>query len=159
MTGRQITAYVARAALLIAGILIVRRQLAKRAEGIATNEREVAALPESVQASAVYQRFGARRKAVEAMRADLLGLVRAESLFTADSGHPTMFLPPAYWPHSTPGSYFGAVHLTPHGWYASIVYAPSMTVMCAVAVGPDTSLDGAPSGEPVCRNQPRQFDF
>jgi hypothetical protein len=158
MTGRKIAEYVVRVALLIAGILIVRRQLTKRGEPVATNAREVAALPESVQAAAVYQRFGARRKAVESMRADLLALVRAESLFTADSGHPTAFLPTAYWPKTTTGNTY-AIRLTPHGWEASISNPNSGPISCAVAVGPDGSFDGASSGEPVCRNQPRQFDW
>jgi hypothetical protein len=138
------------------------RALIKRADQLpsqtGTTPYELAVEPESAQATAVYQLDRNRRKVLESMRADLRALVRAESLFTADSGHPTMFLPPAYWPQSAPGNMYSAVRITPHGWHASI-YNGSVSIGCAVAVGPDTTLDGAPSGEPVCRSAPRQFDF
>lgn len=67
-------------------------------------------------------------------------------------------LTPALWTHAAPGNWYNAVRTTPHGWHASINNG-NTSIMCAVAVGPDTSLDGTASGVPVCRAQPRQFDF
>lgn len=160
MTRRKIAEYAVRVVLLIAAILLVRRQLATRADVIATNERELAAIAkaESGPATAPHHLKDYRQKVVEAMREDLRALVRGESLFTADSGHPTAFLPPPYWPQVTMGNTFNAIRVTPQGWHASINNGITST-MCAVAVGPDTVLDDAPSGEPVCRSQPQQFDF
>ena len=61
-----------------------------RVRGIATDVKLISADTGDVMASASYQRYALRRKAVEGMRTALRKLVVAESAFVADSGRPTV---------------------------------------------------------------------
>lgn len=137
----------------LAAVAVVVRPLVRRLAGVSgdivTTARQLATEPESVQDGALQQRFRLRRAAVAAMRADLLKMVRAESLFTADSGYPTSTLLPPYLPLASPGNIIESPRLTSHGWWTT-VYNVNLSIACAVAVGGDTTIGDAPQGQPVC---------
>lgn len=153
MNIRRIAVSTGTFVVVLAAIALVARPLVRHLGGlggdIATTAQQLTAEPESVQDAALQQRFRLRRAAVAAMRADLLKMVRAESLFTADSGHPTSTLLPPYLPVAAPGNIIESPRLTSHGWWTTI-YNVNLSVACAVAVGPDTTIGNAPSGQPVC---------
>ncbi len=69
----------------------------------------------------------------------------AESAYTADSGHPTAFLPPAYWQRPMGSNIGPYIRITPNGWYATINNRHT-AITCGVVVGPDTSFGTAKSG-------------
>lgn len=153
MSWRPYLWYGLGAAIVVAGALLtwdraaarvreVRREAALTAEGL-----RLAA--ETVPDGALYQRFQLRRQGVDSMRASLLALVVAESAFWADSGHPTAFLPLAYWQRPMGSNIGPYIRITPNGWYATINNRHT-AITCGVFVGPDTSFGTAKAGEPVC---------
>lgn len=81
-----------------AGYLAVRTHLERGVVEFGSQAKVVAheltTTTDSVSTSGVDQRYRVRRDAVASMHADLLRLVRAESMFIADSGYPrSTFLP------------------------------------------------------------------
>ena len=124
----------------------------------------LAAAPESGSPAAVNQRYRFRRQQLDSMRADLVRLVAAESLYFADSGKysSTTSCPGSsgavHWCAST-GNVLGFPRITAHGWAASITNI-NLSVYCEVQVGSDTTF-GVPSGQPTCvpttPGQPRAF--
>ena len=153
MNVRRITVSAGTFVVVLAAVAMVVRPLLRRLAGvsgdIATTARQLATEPETLQDAAVQQRFRMRRVAIAAMRADLLKEVAAESAFFADSGYFSYALPRAYWFEPGRGNMLESIRLTPHGWWTTI-YNVNLSVACAVAVGPDTTIGNAPSGQPVC---------
>lgn len=80
--------YAVAALLLVGGVFIAVRPVRQRARELAQNFKLIRGDTGDVMASATYQRFAVRRRAVESMRASLRGVATAESLFMADSGRP-----------------------------------------------------------------------
>jgi|SRR5712672_1113729 len=154
-TRRPVAVFLTLFVVLGAGAIVYRRfapQARELRAGIAEQTRELSGEPEPVSDGAVQQRYGARRAAVVAMKADLLKLVAAESALTADSGYPRMLMPehsPHYWTGPSPGNVGPLIRLTRNGWWATM--SNTLTgIHCAVAVGGDTTFGGAKSGEPAC---------
>jgi len=81
--------YLVAAVILVAGVGAAVTRLRQPARQLAADLKIINADSGEVMSSATYQRFGARRDAVAAMRADLRGLAAAESTFVADSGRTT----------------------------------------------------------------------
>src|SRR5919106_2614405 len=117
--------------------------------GLAEQIRELGGQAESVSDGAVYQRFQARRAAVEAMKADLRRLVAAESAIVADSGYPSAHLGAPYWTGPSRGNMGPWIHITRNGWWATLSSTVT-AIHCAVSVGGDTTFATAGPGEPWC---------
>jgi len=83
--------YVVAAVIVVAGVSAAVTPLRQRARQIAADLRIINADTGDVMASATYQRFAARRRAVASMQAALRSVAVAESAFVADSGRPTVF--------------------------------------------------------------------
>jgi hypothetical protein len=158
---RRIAAYAAMAIAGLVGVTLIARPLVQHAErlssDVATTTRRLTVEPESVMDAAVQERYRLRRRAVAAMRQDLLRIVALEDRFHADSGNFTPYVPrPGYRIELTSGNVFGAVHLTPHGWWTTITNV-HVAIFCAVVVGPDTSIGQAAPGQPVCLGEHARF--
>jgi hypothetical protein len=105
--------------------------------------------PDTTSGSAYYGRYQAQRAGVMAVRAYLERLVALDSTLRGDSAYPMSFL--------NASSQVGtdsrvpianyAPRMTPNGWFATAEYG---WITCAVAVGADTVIRGAPQGEVVC---------
>ena len=153
MTGRSSLWYGLGAILIAGAVLLVRERVAQRVREVrreaALTAEGLRLAAETVPDGALYQRYQLRRQGVDSMRAALVALVAAESAFWADSGHPTAFLPPAYWQRPMGSNIGPYIRITPNGWYATINNVHT-AITCAVFVGPDTSFGTAKSGEPVC---------
>lgn len=144
----------ARVGALMAGVLGWITACAKDRPRPLDLANALVSTPESGSPGAVTQRYRFRRQLLDSMRADLVRLVAAESLYFADSGKYSSTT-------SCPGEP-GAVHwcaasgdnltffprMTAHGWSASITNL-NLSVFCEVQVGNDTSF-GVPSGQPTC---------
>lgn len=143
-------------ALILAGAVVWWRahfretvEQARRATGELLADTQ----PESIPDGALYQRFRARRDAVDSMRLLLRRLVAAESAYWADSSKYTTNLGTGL---RSVGSVVGpTILLTRDGWWGwvSSVYA-QMT--CKVYVGgppPDTGFGAAEPGQPVCTGE------
>jgi hypothetical protein len=131
----------------------LRRERGGLRVGIAEQTRELSGEPEPVSDGAAQQRYGARRAAVEAMKADLLKLVAAESALTADSGYPRMLMPghsPHYWTGPSRGNVGPLITITRNGWWARMQTTGVTGIHCAVQLGGDTTFGTAKSGEPWC---------
>ena len=153
MTWRTSLWYALGAALLAAGVFLVRERVTQRVREVrreaALTAEGLRLAAETVPDGALYQRFQLRRQGVDSMRAALLALVAAESAYTADSGHPTAMLPLSYWSRPSGSNIGPYIRITPNGWYATINNVHT-AISCAVFVGPDTSFGTAKAGEPVC---------
>jgi len=153
MSSRRSLWYGLGAVIVAAGALVTWDRAADRLREVRREAALTAAglrlAAETVPDGALYQRFRLRRQGVDSMRATLLALVAAESAFSADSGHPTAFLPPAYWQRPMGSNVGPYIRITPNGWYATINNVHT-AITCGVVVGPDTSFGTAQSGEPVC---------
>ena len=128
-------------AALVGGFVVVRQQAL-------VGDFHTAPDTTSPNYSAMDQRYRLQRAEIEGMKADLLRLVAAESAYAADSGYPTAYLPASYFPRLPDRSLY--ITLTPNGWWARIE-SRHTGITCAVVVGPDTTIGGAKSGEPVCQ--------
>jgi hypothetical protein len=109
--------------------------------------------PDSVEGSALWGRYKAQREVVVAMRAHLEQLVALDSAFVRDSAYPWSFVQSLRLRPAPPSRVYFTPYeprMTPSGWYA---VADGGLIACAVAVGPDTSIRGAPPGTPVCYSQ------
>ena len=110
--------------------------------------------PDSVEGSVLWGRYVRQRASLFAARDHLAQLVALDSTLVRDSTyvsesqrltarvHPTNRLPSGEYPYQGP-----YLRVTPSGWYATVDTWP---FQCAVAVGPDTTIRGAPPGTVVC---------
>jgi hypothetical protein len=153
MTGRSSLWYGLGAILIAGAVLLVRERVAQRVREVrreaALTAEGLRLAAETVPDGALYQRYQLRRQGVDSMRVALRAWVVAESAYTADSGHPTAFMPQAYAPRTITGNIGPYIRITPNGWYATINNLHT-AITCAVFIGPDTSFGTAKSGEPVC---------
>ena len=142
-------------AVLLAGAVVwLRAHLRETVQNVRQTTSELVATPaESVPDGALYQRFRARRDAVDSMRLMLRRLVVAESVYWAESTKFTTNLGTGL---RSVGSVVGpTIQLTRDGWWAwvSSVYA---RMTCKVYIGappPDTGFAAAKPGEPVCTGE------
>lgn len=133
------------------GVVIGARPFRQRLRDAQSNLAKINADTGDVMASATYQRFAARRRAVGLMRAGLLALAKAESAFVADSGHPTStFLPPYGFPNH-PSNIGPSVEIQRGRWVAHVsnVHATITCSLTAIAEA-DTVTNRYRVGEPVC---------
>lgn len=140
------------AALVVAGIVALGTVVAKRSAAVRGRvDRAIEQLttaPDTPAGPALYGRHRAQREAAFAMQAYLRRLVALDST-ASDSMYPLRFQQRAEQLRADPGIMGPYIRLTPNGWWATIQSMYS-TIMCSVAVGPDTTIRGAPSGTPVC---------
>src|SRR5213593_3995153 len=157
MPVRQLT-WSALGALIIVGAVVWWRahfretvQRARDVASVAASEL-VAAPAESVPDGALYQRFRARRDAVDSMRLMLRRLAAAESIYWADSTKFTTNLGTTL--HSIGGVVGPTIQITQDGWWAwvSSTYA-LMTCKMYVGTRPNTTFPNAKPGEPVCTGE------
>ncbi len=157
MPVRQLTWSALGAFIVVGAVVWWRahfRETVQRARDVAsvTASELIAAPAESVPDGAVYQRFKARRAAVDSMRLMLRRLAAAESNYWADSTKFTTNLGTAL--HSIGGVVGPTIQITQDGWWAwvSSTYA-LMTCKMYVGTRPETTFPNAKPGEPVCTGE------
>ena len=133
------------AGIVVAGFVTVRR-LSPRMGQLAS---ELQATSDTIepQYGAVDRRHREQRAAIASMRADLLRLVAAESVYAADSGFPTVNIPASYF-RPSPRSMV-TITITRNGWWARMEHQQT-PITCAIVIGPDTTIGDGKPGEPVC---------
>ncbi len=155
--GRAIVITAAVAAAAGAALVIIRNAQGTGARVSAAIDQMVDP-PDMTSRPAFYGRYQAQREGVAAARAWLQRLVALDSTLRGDSAYPMSFLNASSL--IVTGSRVtisnSAPRLTPNGWYAT---AEAGWIVCAVAVGGDTVIRGAPQGEVVCYStQPTATD-
>jgi hypothetical protein len=102
-------------------------------------------------ASATYQRFAARREAVATMRAALLGLAAAESMYVADSGSrtTTSWFIGRYAFVNDKSNVGPTMQILRDRWVATIGNVHT-TMTCTITAMLDTATWRYHAGEPVC---------
>lgn len=138
--------------VIVAVAVVAGPRLRQRAREVASNMKLAQDEGGDVMASATYQRFATRRKAVEQMRAALRTIALAESAFVADSGHPTsIFLPDTRYAFTIDPPTLVSIEIERDRWVAQ-ARNNRTSMSCSLTAMLDTA---GPSwryhpGEPVC---------
>ena len=144
--------WVLAALLVVAGLVVAALRLRERAHEVASNVKAILGDTGDIMASATYQRYATRRKAVEQMRAALHTMATAESAFVADSGHPTsVFLPDTRYAFTIDPATMVSIEIQRDRWVAQ-ARNNHTSMSCSLTAMLDTT---GPSwryhaGEPLC---------
>ena len=150
--GRTIM-YAVAALVVVVGVAAGVVRLRQRARGVAADIALIRGDTGDVMASATYQRFAQRRQGVVAMRAALLDVARAESVWVADSGRPTTRLQRSDITYDANKVYVW-ISLLGDRWVAAAADHSSSTMpstmTCMITAMLDTVTSRYHPGAPVC---------
>lgn len=136
--------------VVVAGVLLAVPRLRQRAHDVASDLKLIQGDTGDVMASANYQRYAARREAVENMRAGLRSIAAVESAFVADSGRPTStLLPEGRYAFTTDPANLISIEVKRDRWVAQARNTHT-SMSCSVTAMLDTTTWRYHPAEPVC---------
>lgn len=141
--------YVVATVIVVAGVAAAVTPVRQRVRQIAADLKIINADTGDVMSSATYQRFAARREAVAAMRAGLLGLAAAESTFVADSGRTTSSFIGRYAFVNDKSNLGPSIEIMRDRWVAKTGNIHT-DMSCTLTAMLDTTTWRYHAGEPVC---------
>jgi hypothetical protein len=148
---KRVILYVMAAVIVLAGLGAAVTRLRQPARELAADLKIINADTGDVMSSANYQRFAARREAVATMRAALLGLAAAESMYVADSGGrtTTSWFIGRYAFVNDKSNVGPTMQILRDRWVATIGNVHT-TMTCTITAMLDTATWRYHAGEPVC---------
>ena len=148
---KRVILYVMAAVIVLAGLGAAVTRLRQPARELAADLKIINADTGDVMSSANYQRFAARREAVATMRAALLGLAAAESMYVADSGGrtTTSWFIGRYAFVNDKSNVGPTMQILRDRWIATIGNVHT-TMTCTITAMLDTATWRYHAGEPVC---------
>jgi len=146
---KRVILYVMAAVIVVAGLGAAVTRLRQPARELAADLKIINADTGDVMSSSTYQRFAARREAVAAMRAGLLGLAAAESTFVADSGRTTSSFIGRYAFVNDKSNLGPSIEMMRDRWVAKTGNIHT-DMSCTLTAMLDTTTWRYHAGEPVC---------
>ena len=148
---KRVILYVMAAVIVVAGLGAAVTRLRQPARELAADLKIINADTGDVMSSANYQRFAARPEAVATMRAALLGLAAAESMYVADSGGrtTTSWFIGRYAFVNDKSNVGPTMQILRDRWVATIGNVHT-TMTCTITAMLDTATWRYHAGEPVC---------
>src|SRR6266852_4056292 len=146
---KRVILYVMGAVIVVAGLSAAVTRLRQPARELAADLKIINADTGDVKSSATYQRFAARREAVAAMRAGLLGLATAESTYLADSGRTTSSFIGRYAYPNDKSNLGPSIEIMRDRWVAKTGNIHT-DMSCTLTAMLDTTTWRYHAGQPVC---------